>query len=231
MGIDITVLRVFTDAAGNFGNPLGVVDGASVAPADRQRLATHLGYSETVFVDLPDPGSGTTTARIHTPAAEIAFAGHPTVGLAWYLREIGTPVHTLSLPAGIVQVDYEQGPDASLTSISARAEWAPEFAIYDLDTPDDVLAADPAAYSDDVGHYVWSWIDRDAGTVRARAFVPSLGVAEDEATGSMAVRITEYLSQDLLITQGKGSQICTRWSPDGWVRVAGRVVDDGRRTV
>ncbi len=31
MAIDVTVLRVFTDSDGNFGNPLGVVDAASVA--------------------------------------------------------------------------------------------------------------------------------------------------------------------------------------------------------
>ena len=231
MGIDVTVLRVFTDAAGNFGNPLGVVDGAAVAPADRQRVAAELGYSETIFVDLPQPGTATTTARVHTPATEIPFAGHPTVGLAWYLREAGTPVQTLSLPAGIVQVAYDRGPDASMTTVSARAEWAPEFAIYDLDSEAEVLAADPGDYSDDVGHYLWSWIDRGAGSVRARSFVPSLGVSEDEATGSVAVRITEYLSRDLLITQGKGSQIYTEWSPDGWVRVSGRVVEDGRRSI
>jgi predicted PhzF superfamily epimerase YddE/YHI9 len=52
-------------------------------------------------------------------------------------------------------------------------------------------------------------------------------VTEDEATGSAAMRMTEYLSRDLTITQGKGSVIQTTWSPHGWVRVAGRVVDDG----
>jgi predicted PhzF superfamily epimerase YddE/YHI9 len=52
-------------------------------------------------------------------------------------------------------------------------------------------------------------------------------VTEDEATGSAAIRMTEYLSRDLTITQGKGSVIQTTWSPHGWVRVAGRVVDDG----
>ncbi|TBM83147.1 PhzF family phenazine biosynthesis protein, partial [Mycolicibacterium smegmatis] len=31
----------------------------------------------------------------------------------------------------------------------------------------------------------------------------------------------------LTITQGKGSLIHTTWSPEGWVRVAGRVVSDG----
>jgi len=58
-------------------------------------------------------------------------------------------------------------------------------------------------------------------------FAANLGVAEDEATGLAAVRMTEYLSRDLTITQGKGSVIQTTWSPEGWVQVAGRVVDDG----
>jgi predicted PhzF superfamily epimerase YddE/YHI9 len=60
-------------------------------------------------------------------------------------------------------------------------------------------------------------------------FANELGVAEDEATGSAAARLTDLLSRDLTITQGKGSQIYTRWSPEGWVLVAGRVVSDGVR--
>ncbi len=59
----------------------------------------------------------------------------------------------------------------------------------------------------------------------------SLGIAEDEATGAAAVRITDYLSRDLTIVQGKGSVIQTQWSADGWVRVAGRVVNDGTKQI
>ena len=62
-------------------------------------------------------------------------------------------------------------------------------------------------------------------------FANNLGVPEDEATGSAAVRITDYLSRDLTITQGNGSQIMTTWSADGWVTVGGRVVNDGIRTL
>lgn len=43
MAIVVTVLRVFTNPAGDFGNPLGVVDAGQVEVADRQRLATQLG--------------------------------------------------------------------------------------------------------------------------------------------------------------------------------------------
>lgn len=223
MSFDVTVLRVFTDAAGNFGNPLGVVDASTVGIEWHQRVATQLGYSETVFVDLPSTGSTTAHARIYTPLTELPFAGHPTVGAAWWLRARGTPIRTLQVPAGIVQVSY----DDDIAAISARAEWAPEFAIHDLDSVDELAAADPGDFSDDVSHYLWTWTDESAGSLRSRMFAANLGVTEDEATGSAAVRMTEYLSRDLTITQGKGSVIQTTWSPEGWVQVAGRVVDDG----
>ncbi|MGI9126488.1 MAG: PhzF family phenazine biosynthesis protein, partial [Mycobacterium sp.] len=208
---------------GSFGNPLGVVDAATVAPGDRQRLATELGYSETIFIDLPDAGSSAARAHIFTPAAELPFAGHPTVGAAWWMRARGTPIHTLQVPAGIVQVRYRD----DLTAVVARSEWGPEFAIHPVSSVDELARAAPADYADDTEHYLWTWIDRDAGHIRSRMFATSLGVPEDEATGSAAIRITDHLSRDLTITQGKGSQIFTTWNPEGWVEVAGRGADDG----
>jgi predicted PhzF superfamily epimerase YddE/YHI9 len=231
MAIDVTVLRVFTDSDGNFGNPLGVVDARQVNPADRQRIATELGYSETIFVALPESGASTAVAHIFTPAAELPFAGHPTVGASWWLKQRGTPVNTLQVPGGVVQVEYQSHPDGEFTVIRARSEWAPDFSIYDLDSTDEVLGADPDDYSEDVEHYVWAWIDKGEGTIRSRMFASHLGILEVEATGAAAVRITDYLSRDLAITQGKGSQIRTFWNPEGWVKVAGRVVDDGVRQI
>ena len=227
MAIDVTVLRVFTDPDGKFGNPLGVVDASTVNPSDHQRIATQLGYSETVFINVPTGGASTASARIHTPATELPFAGHPTVGASWWLRDRGTPVHTLQVPAGIVQVTYED----DLTAVSARSEWAPEFAIYEIKSTDELFAADPDDYPDDIQNYLWTWSDRDQGVLRSRMFAANLGVPEDEATGAAAVRITDYLSRDLTIVQGKGSVIHTQWSAEGWVRIAGRVVSDGIRQI
>jgi predicted PhzF superfamily epimerase YddE/YHI9 len=227
MGTDVAVLRVFTNEEGNFGNPLGIVDASTVTPSDRQRIATELGYSETVFVDIPPAGSTTAHMRIFTPSTELPFAGHPTVGVAWWLREQGTPIHTLQVPAGIVAVSY----DGDLTTVRARAEWAPEFDFRHLGSPEEVLTADPDDYSDDVPHYVWAWLDEPAGQVRARMFAADLGVVEDEATGAAAVRLTDIRSRDLIITQGQGSIIYTEWSPEGWVTVGGRVVSDGVRQI
>jgi predicted PhzF superfamily epimerase YddE/YHI9 len=157
----------------------------------------------------------------------LPFAGHPTVGAAWWLRERGTPVRTLQVPAGTLAVRYAE----ELTAVVARAEWGPEFAIHDLPSVDQVLAADPGDYADDAYHYLWAWTDRDLGQIRSRMFANEVGVPEDEATGSAAVLMTDYLRRDLVITQGKGSQIFTTWSPDGWVVVAGRAVDDGVRHI
>ena len=123
------------------------------------------------------------------------------------------------------------GYDGDMAAVRARAEWAPEFAIYDLDSTDELFAAEPGDYPDDVENYLWTWTDEDKGVLRSRMFAPSLGIAEDEATGAAAVRITDYLSRDLTIVQGKGSVILTQWSADGWVRVAGRVVNDGTKQI
>jgi PhzF family phenazine biosynthesis protein len=65
------VLRVFCAADGSGGNPLGVfLDGGAVPEAERQSIATDLGFAETVFVD--DAGRG--ELRIFTPGVELPLA-------------------------------------------------------------------------------------------------------------------------------------------------------------
>ena len=68
-------------------------------------MAAELGLSETVFVDDARQG----VLRIFTPATELEFAGHPTVGSAWLLAREGEPVEVLRPPAGEVPVRYADG--------------------------------------------------------------------------------------------------------------------------
>src|SRR5918999_2561213 len=78
--VDVRVVRVFADRAGAHGNLLGIVaDGTQVPQDDRLRFAEKVGYSATVFIDDVQCGA----IRIYTPAVELAFAGHPLVGIAW----------------------------------------------------------------------------------------------------------------------------------------------------
>ncbi len=209
------LLNVFCAEDGAHGNPLAVfADGTAFAEERRQPIATELGYSETVFVD--DPAAG--RLRIFTPASELPLAGHPLVGSAWVLaRELGS-CELLRCPAGEVPT----WQDGDLRWIRAPADWAPEMELTELSSVEEVDALTGAP--DGVGFaYCWAWIDRDAGRIRARVFVPSQGIAEDEATGSAALRIGALHGRPLEIRQGKGSLLHTKIGPDGTVEVGGRV--------
>lgn len=223
MSVDVTVVRVFTDDRGNHGNPLGIVDAGSVAESERQELAAQLGFSETVFVECD--GSSRASVRIHTPATELPFAGHPTVGVSWWLREQGTPVDELTVPAGDVRVRHDNG----VTWVRAEASWAPHFVMHHFASADDVEAFDPASFTEN-HHYVWAWTDENAGAIRSRMFAPAMGIPEDEATGAAAVRITDALGRGLTIVQGRGSRLVTTRS-ERWIELGGRTVADRTFTV
>ena len=70
------------------GNQLAVVHGAA-GMDDGQLLAVarEFNFSETTFPTVRDVAAY--EVRIFTPAGEIPFAGHPTLGTAWVLAERG----------------------------------------------------------------------------------------------------------------------------------------------
>src|SRR5690349_14377911 len=65
------------------GNQLAVLpDAAGISTEGMQKIAREFNFGETTFV-LPRNGRAHTyRVRIFTPRAELAFAGHPTVGTA-----------------------------------------------------------------------------------------------------------------------------------------------------
>jgi trans-2,3-dihydro-3-hydroxyanthranilate isomerase len=65
------------------GNPLAVVLNADqLLDNQMQSIAGEFNLSETVFIMRPDSIRHTAKVRIFTPAIELPFAGHPTVGAA-----------------------------------------------------------------------------------------------------------------------------------------------------
>ena len=222
MSATLHVLRVFVDADGAFGNPLGVfVEGGAIDPDDRQRVAAELGFSETVFVEDASTGR----IRIHTPGRELAFAGHPSVGTAWLLADVGRTVDELRLVAGQVPTWTED----DVRWVRARPEWIHPITLAELPSPADVeaLSGPPPG---EPSWYAWAWVDRSAGVIRSRYFAGLVGIAEDEATGAAAVLITSRLGRDLEILQGRGSRLSTRFTGDGSVELGGRVVLDTTRS-
>jgi predicted PhzF superfamily epimerase YddE/YHI9 len=212
------LLRVFCGEGDVGGNPLAVfLDGASVPPGARQRIAAELGLSETVFVDDAARGE----IRIFTPAVELDFAGHPAVGAAWLLAEHQTPVETLRVGAGESAVRHEGGS----SFVAGRPEWGPPWEFRQLGSAEQVVALDgPPGGHDLLG--AWAWVDEETGIVRARVFGARVGVAEDEATGSAALRLCASLGRSLDIRQGRASRILARPLADGWVEIGGRSVLD-----
>lgn len=75
-------LDVFT-ARRFAGNPLGMVFDCDGLDTERmQTIAREIGHPETVFVLPPQDACNKVAMRIFTPASELPFAGHPTVGAA-----------------------------------------------------------------------------------------------------------------------------------------------------
>lgn len=208
------LLRVFCSENGSGGNPLGVfLEGREVPPERRQAVAADLGLSEIVFVDDAERGE----VRIFTPTVELDFAGHPSVGSAWLLD--GTDV--LRAPAGELAVRR----DGETVHVAARPEWGPPWEFAQLASPDEVEALDGPPQGHDLT-MAWAWIDEGAGTMRARAFPVRIGIAEDEATGSAAMKLCAQLGRAIDIRQGRGSRILARPGEGGFVEIGGRSVLD-----
>lgn len=80
---------VFTDKMFG-GNQLAVFPHATGLNASQMlQITKEFNYSESVFVFPPRDPAHTRSVRIFTPAQEIPFAGHPTIGTAFVLAFIG----------------------------------------------------------------------------------------------------------------------------------------------
>lgn len=218
--LNVDVLRVFTNEAGEFGNPLGVILGTAGMPDDeRQAIAAELGFSETVFVDDIEAAH----LRIFTPTLELPLAGHPLVGAAWLLSRLapaGRPVEVLR-PLRAAPVPTWQ--DGEHSWIRARTADAPSLEFVQLSAPAEVEAMRVPPNPPYDRHEFWAWIDEPAGELRARFFAPALGIVEDEATGSAALVLASRLGRAVTIRQGRGSVIQARPAAEGAADVGGRV--------
>ncbi|NNC93151.1 MAG: PhzF family phenazine biosynthesis protein [Acidimicrobiia bacterium] len=211
------VVRVFT-VGDSGGNPLGVVpDSSGLDAPSMQRIASDLGFSETVFISWPP--DDIPRLRIFTPAAELPFAGHPLVGTAWVLNHLGPGAATMQIQIGEVTVQtdgdlmwvtppaidqpvrrvaVDEAIDLGVPATRAwRVEVPSDYLVAEVMNEADLIATTPnleavAAAAD--GLYVF----HGHGMTRSRFFAPRLGVDEDPATGSAAVAmcaVSRWLGQ------------------------------------
>lgn len=114
------ITDVFTDRKYG-GNQLATfVDCESISDDEMQQIAKEVNFSETTFITSRDPREGGYDVRIFTPNAEIEFAGHPTLGTAYVIRDklrlTDANDVTLNLRVGRIPVTFSEssGPAPEL---------------------------------------------------------------------------------------------------------------------
>lgn len=86
--LDYDVVNVFTNRK-KYGNGLAVFcDSRGLKKSVMQAIAKKLGFSETSFVFVPTKKTADYRVRFFTPAAELTFAGHPSLGTLFALRRL-----------------------------------------------------------------------------------------------------------------------------------------------
>ena len=198
MKLAYRILNVFTDGDGLFsGNPLCVFeDGAGLSDKDMQDLARQLNLSETTFITFRD-ADVTANVRIFTPNYEMPFAGHPTLGTAYVVRELsaGGEAVILRMPAGDIPV--RAADDVWTLQANAPTSFPVEVARADLaqmiGLTADRVAAEPL------------WVD----TGTAQLILPLRSVDDVRAAAADPKLLAE------LATRADGESLVYVWAPTG----------------
>jgi trans-2,3-dihydro-3-hydroxyanthranilate isomerase len=219
------------------GNQLAVFTDARGIPEERlQQLARELNFSETTFVYPPKDG-GHVFIRIFTPAVEVPFAGHPTLGTAFVLAgplqlielriECGRgtiPVRVEREGARIVFGRMEQplptiAPFERADELQAvlGVESVLPIEVYDNGLPHVYVALgsreEVASLEPDfqrlgkLGAYGINCFAGDGAQWKTRMFGMGLGVTEDPATGSAAGPLALHLARHGRIAFGDEIEI------------------------
>ncbi|MCP9483045.1 PhzF family phenazine biosynthesis protein [Shimia sp. CNT1-13L.2] len=134
------VYDVFTETPFG-GNQLAVFPEAGDLPeADLQKIAAEFNFSEVTFVYPPEDASHTARVRIFTPTTEVPFAGHPTIGTAIALADLGH--------GGDMVLELGVGPLVCKVT-DGGAQFTTEVPLEVLATPDPALVARALGISED----------------------------------------------------------------------------------
>jgi trans-2,3-dihydro-3-hydroxyanthranilate isomerase len=235
MTLRYVVVDVFTDTPLT-GNQLAVfTDGRDVDDETMQALAREMAFSESVFV-LPAEKDGHARIRIFTPASELPFAGHPTLGSAFVLAQpLQLAEIRLETDSGTVPVRLEregarisfgwmtqpvprwrvyERADELLAVLGVESElpvdWydlGPSHVFVALRSADEVAALRPNFQElVDFGTGINCFAAFD-GHWKTRMFAPADGVPEDPATGSAAGPLAVHLLRHGRIASGDEIEI------------------------
>jgi PhzF family phenazine biosynthesis protein len=192
------ILNVFTDGDDPFsGNPLCVFeDGEGLSDKDMQDLARQLNLSETTFI-TSGQAEVTANVRIFTPSYEMPFAGHPTLGTAFVVRELSSTQDAvlLRMPAGDIPVHRTDNG----WTLQAKAPMS-----FPVDVPASDLTAMIGLTADRVAAEPL-WVD--TGTIQ---LILPLLTAQDVRAASADPRLL-----DKFAARPDGESLVYLWAPTG----------------
>lgn len=94
------------------GNQLAVfIPEGTMEPTEMQKIAREMNFSETTFIMSGLQANGGYDVKIFSPDSELPFAGHPTLGTAYIIKNLfdqseGSEIK-LNLPIGQIPVVFE----------------------------------------------------------------------------------------------------------------------------
>jgi trans-2,3-dihydro-3-hydroxyanthranilate isomerase len=134
------------------GNQLAVFRNVkSISDSDMQQIAREINYSETTFIASDEKRGGGYDVRIFTPAQEVPFAGHPTLGTAYVIQReiIGVPIDTICLNLKVGQIPVTMTYVGKHLDVLWMKQIPPTFTqTFDTSTVAEVLSLDKREIDD-----------------------------------------------------------------------------------
>ena len=191
------------------GNPLAVVlDAAELNDAHMQKIAREFNYSETTFVSALAADENNTprfAVRIFTPARELPFAGHPTIGTAAVLAHTG-----LLDRKQHDRVILQEGVGPVVVQFNASGAW--------LTAAQPIRFSPAEAPSRELLARVLSLEPEDIGTVDARGHrYHTQGASTGIPSLNVPVRNREVLGRARIRQDVWEEQLQSQWAPDPYL--------------
>lgn len=105
-------------------------ENAQIKTETMQGIALEMNFSETTFIEESSMKNCTVKVRIFTPAKEIPFAGHPTLGTAFVLKHtklVDSSITRLNLELGIGAIPVEYPSSDIVQMIQHGPKFLDEF--------------------------------------------------------------------------------------------------------
>lgn len=136
------------------GNPLATfIDCEALSDKEMQQIAREINFSETTFITSRQQNEGGYDVRIFTPNSEVDFAGHPTLGTAYVIRNKlrMTTANKVSLNLRIGQIPVTFTETSGVSSRLWMQQMTPKFGKrYEFSMLAHILGIDESDFKQDL---------------------------------------------------------------------------------